>query len=86
MINYHLDMALFVELCVGILLAYCKPFNVGFNTRALASPHFAVISVQNFAKLIMYDEVRKILVRKGTALNEQGRIVYKGWIARNTYW
>ena len=86
MINWHLDAALFQEICLGMLIAYCKPLNKGFSTRALASPHFAVIAFSNFTKMIFYDEVRKIFVRKGTTINEKGRIVYTGWMARNTYW
>jgi len=71
---------------IGLLLSYVRPLNVGFNTRPLASPHFALLAFANFVKILMYDETRKIFVRKGTELTEQGRMRYKGWVARNTYW
>jgi hypothetical protein len=86
MSNGHLIASMIQEIGIGLILSYVRPFNVGFNTRPLASPHFCVLTFQNFAKLLMYDEVRKCLIRKGTEINEQGRIKYKGWIARNTYW
>jgi hypothetical protein len=34
----------------------------------------------------MYDEVRKIYLRKGIDRSEIGKPKYVGWIARNTHW
>jgi hypothetical protein len=40
---------------------------------------------ENFAKIFLFDEVRKIFLRKGTKM-VNGKPKYFGWIARNTYW
>ena len=71
---------------IGALLAYVYFLNVAFNTRAIPPAYFAVPALQNFVKILFYDEFRKILVRKGTTMTAAGRIKYTGWIARNTYW
>ena len=63
-----------------------KFLNVAFNTRAIPPAYFAVPALCNFVKILFYDEMRKILVRKGTIMTAAGRIKYTGWMARNTYW
>ena len=86
MVNHHLSFALITEIAVGALLAYVYFLNVAFNTRAIPPAYFAVPAFANFVKILFYDEMRKILVRRGTIITEAGRIKYVGWMARNTYW
>lgn len=86
MVNHHLTFSLVVEMVVGALLAYVPFLNIAFNTRAIPPAYFAVPALANFLKVLFYDEMRKIFVRRGTILTSTGRIQYKGWIARNTYW
>jgi len=86
MVNHHLTFALVVEMVVGALLAYVKFLNIAFNTRPIPPMYFAVPAFQNFLKILFYDELRKILVRRGTTLTASGRVKYVGWMARNTYW
>jgi len=86
MVNHHLTFSLIVEIVVGALLSYVYFLNVAFNTRAIPPAYFAVPAFCNFVKILFYDEMRKIFVRRGTFINEAGRIKYSGWMARNTYW
>lgn len=44
--------------------------------------HFMVPSVPFFVVILLYDEIRKIFLRKG--IDDQGRKL--GWVARNTYY
>jgi len=81
-----LNFALIVEMAVGALLSYVYFLNVAFNTRAIPPAYFAVPALCNFVKILFYDEMRKILVRRGTILTSAGRIKYVGWMAKNTYW
>jgi hypothetical protein len=76
---------LFTEIVVALLLSYVRPLNVGFNTRQLACPHFMIPAFDNFVKILLFDETRKIFMRNGTkVVNNKPK--YFGWIARNTYW
>ena len=86
MINWHLNFSLVSEIVVGALLSYVYFLNVAFNTRAIPPAYFAVPALANFVKILFYDEMRKIFVRKGTTINAAGRIKYTGWMARNTFW
>jgi len=36
--------------------------------------------------IVFYDEVRKILLRKGIDTSVKGKIRIHGWIARNTWY
>ena len=65
MTNYRLDLAILFEFCFAILLIYPKPIGEALNTRGIASPHFAVPAMIYFSVLILYDETRKIFVRRG---------------------
>lgn len=86
LVNWHLNFSLVSEIVVGALLSYVKFLNIAFNTRAIPPAYFAVPALANFVKILFYDEMRKILVRKGTTITAAGRIKYTGWVARNTYW
>jgi len=39
-----------------------------------------------FTTLFLYDELRKIFLRNGLIKVPGKRVVYDGWIARNTYY
>jgi hypothetical protein len=53
----------------------------------IAFPHFAVPSVSFFMVIIFYDETRKVFLRAGMVYSRStGRITFKGWTVRNTYY
>ncbi|CDW80621.1 k antiporter p-type alpha subunit family protein [Stylonychia lemnae] len=72
------------ELSLAILICYAKPFEIGLGGRQLASPHFGIPAMSFFMIIVFYDEVRKILVRKGIDTSIKGKIKLNGWMARNT--
>jgi len=80
------NSSLIFETALVALISYVQPFEVGLGTRAVASPHFAIPAFSFFALIFFYDEVRKIFIRKGIEKTVDGRILYHGWLARNTYW
>lgn len=83
--NWVANFSFFIELCFCCLLIYTKPIAKALNTRAVASPHFAVPSMSIAVMLILYDETRKLFVRAGIVRDKVTRkFVYKGWVARNT--
>ena len=79
------NFALFFETALIIFLSYITGLEIGLGTRAVACPHFAIPCFTYFTIEIMYDEVRKIYVRKG--IKREGNLIkYEGWLARNTLW
>ena len=85
MINQMSNFGLFFETALVIFLSYITGLQIALGTRAIASPHFAIPAFTYFVVELMYDEVRKIYVRKG--IKRVGdKIVYEGWLARNSIW
>lgn len=80
------NFALGFEVCLICLISYVTPFEVGLGTRAVAQPHFGIPCFSYYAMIFLYDETRKIFLRKGVDKSEKGKIKYTGWIARNTFW
>jgi hypothetical protein len=80
------NFALFSECALILIISYVRPFEVGLGTRAVASPHFMVPSFSYFLLYFFWDEIRKILLRSGTDNSQKGRVIYTGWVAKNTYW
>jgi hypothetical protein len=84
--NTQANISLFFETGLIILISYVKPFEVGLGTRAVAHAHFMVPCFVYFTIVFLYDEVRKIYLRKGIDRSQIGKPKYVGWIARNTHW
>jgi hypothetical protein len=80
------NFALLFETGLILLISYVQPLEVGLGTRAVACPHFAVPCMSYFCLCFLYDEVRKIFLRKGIDRSIPGKVRYPGWIARNTFW
>ena len=67
--------ALFFETILVTFLCYFKWINGMFGTRMIAFPHFAVPAFSFFVLIIMYDELRRLLIRIGLGINMQtGRL------------
>ena len=86
MVNPHIFLAFATEIILGICLAYVPFLNTAFNTRPIPFWYFMVPALQNFVEIFFYDEARKSLVRAGQFISNAGRLRFKGWMARNTYW
>lgn len=85
------NFGLFFETALVAALAYVEPFNIGLGTRHIASPHFAIPSFSFFVVIMMYDEMRKNLLRAGIdrqidPVTGLERVKVTGWIAQNTYY
>ena len=79
--------ALFFETILVTFLCYFKWINGMFGTRMIAFPHFAVPAFSFFMLIIVYDELRRLLIRMGSGPNMQtGREEKHGWFAKNFYW
>jgi len=56
-------------------------------TRPPACPHVIIPGLAFSVLMYFYDELRKIYVRNGIVKDPAtGRIIYTGWVARNTYY
>ena len=87
MINWNSNFALFFETALVAILCYVPFLNTVLGTRMIAFPHFAVPSVSFFMVIIFYDETRKVFLRAGMVYSRStGRITFKGWTVRNTYY
>ena len=87
MINNNSNFALFFETALVAILCYVWPLNLALGTRMIAFPHFAVPSVSFFMVIIFYDETRKVFLRRGMEYSKStGRMVFRGWTVRNTYY
>lgn len=71
------------ETVLVIILSYVKGLEIALGGRAIACAHFAIPCFTYFTLEIMYDECRKIYVRRGIDVVD-GQTKIKGWVARNT--
>ena len=79
--------ALCFETIVITFLCFFKWFNGMFGTRMIAFPHFAVPAFSFFMLIIVYDELRRLLIRKGLGSNlHTGKQERQGWFALNFEW
>lgn len=85
MSNGMANFGLIFETVLVIFISYIKALEIGLGTRAVACPHFGIPCFTYFTLELLYDEVRKIYVRRGIK-REGNKIIYTGWIARNTHW
>lgn len=85
--NIYGNFGLFFETALVAFLLYVPFCNRVLFTRAIPVPQFALPSFSFFALIIMYDEMRKLMVREGMRRNEQtGAVKLTGWFAQNTYY
>jgi sodium/potassium-transporting ATPase subunit alpha len=83
--NFMSNVGIVSEIAMVSFLAYVQPLNLPIGTRQIASPHFGVPSLSFFVAILMYDELRKIFVRKGMT-KEDGMLKLRGWVVQNTYY
>ena len=87
MVNFNMNCALFSETALVAFLCYFKWINIALGTRMIAFPHFALPSLSFFMVIIFYDETRKVFLRRGMEYSKStGRMVFRGWTVRNTYY
>jgi hypothetical protein len=65
MVNTALIYGILIEISVGLIASYVWWLGVGLSSRPVASPHFFVPAFCFFVLLLTYDEVRKVLLRRG---------------------
>lgn len=75
--NIMLNFGLLFETVLGALLCYVTPLNGPLGTAPLVFLHFGVPAIPFAVVILMYDEIRKYLLR---SLGE------KNWVERNTYY
>jgi hypothetical protein len=85
--NIYGNFGLFFETALVAILLYVPLLNRILFTRSIPLPHFAIPSFSFFAVIMMYDEMRKLMVRLGMRRNEKtGAVKLHGWFAQNTYY
>jgi sodium/potassium-transporting ATPase subunit alpha len=87
MINPAMNFGLVFETILAAVLCYLPGFNSALGTRNLRLLHW-VPAVPFSIAIMLYDEVRKYLMRKGSKETKQGEqvIMTYGWLGRNTYY
>lgn len=78
--NNFMLFGFFTEVVIVIALVYIKPLNSVFGTRFLQPLHLAVPAMPFFVVLIVYDELRKLVIRVQNKDN-----LSPGWIERYSY-
>jgi hypothetical protein len=76
-----------MEFCLALILVYVPGVQFAIATRAIAIPHFMIPAGIFSVIIFLYDESRKMFVRRGmdrTTGPNGTMIKYPGWIARNT--
>ena len=85
MINSLGNYGLFSEFALVGLLSYLPFLNDALGTRRIPFHHFAVPSMSFYIAIFFYDEMRKLMIRRGM-VREDGKLRLKGWIVQNTYY
>mmetsp|Transcript_19047 Transcript_19047/g.19044 ORF Transcript_19047/g.19044 Transcript_19047/m.19044 type:complete len:589 (+) Transcript_19047:1357-3123(+) len=80
--NRALIFGLFFETALAMLIIYTPPLNVGLGTRPLAFLHWGFPAAPFFLMFIVFDEIRKGIIRTTRKKNPKER----GWVDRNTYY
>jgi magnesium-transporting ATPase (P-type) len=88
--NIYANLSFLFEICLGLFFVYVPFMNKGISTRPIAIPHFFIPAVTWAVLILIYDEMRKLLVRKGIRrVNDPEKgtmMMFDGWVARNTYY
>jgi sodium/potassium-transporting ATPase subunit alpha len=77
--NIHMLMGWTAEWTLCMILAYTRPINVIFGTRDLILPHAFLPAVPHGVMLLLWDEVRKYLIRNYKTDNPK----LPNWFERN---
>lgn len=81
------NFGLVFETVLVAVLLYVPWLNKPLTTRPIALQHFAIPSFSFYSMIIVYDEMRKLLVRNGMKRDEvTNKIKLTGWFAQNTYY
>jgi len=64
-----------------ILIQYLPFINIAFASRTVAFPHFFVAAFPWFTWLLLFDEIRKLYVRRGLKRMPGGILLYDSWFA-----
>jgi len=77
----HINSGWIYSFCLMILIQYLPFINIAFASRTVAFPHFFVAAFPWFTYIILFDEIRKLFVRKGLKRMPGGGLRYDGWFA-----
>ena len=83
------NLSFIFELALSLTLVYVPFIQGAISTRPVAIPHFMIPVFTYGIMILLYDEIRKLFVRRGIkrTFTPEGTIIkYDGWIARNTYY
>ena len=78
--NFFMTFGWVSEIALCFCLAYVLPINHVFGTRDLILPHFFLPGVPNALLMLVWDEVRKYLIRNWPTDD----IKFPNWFERNT--
>ena len=82
-----MNFGLVFETVLGAILCYATPINIPLGTRDLQFDHFGLPAMPYFIVIFVYDEVRKMIIRRDKEANQKkGLIDTPGWVEKNTYW
>ena len=87
--NHWGNLSFLFELAIGLIIVYIPFIQRAISTRPVAIPHFMIPAFTFGILILLYDEIRKLFVRRGikrTSTPEGTIIKYDGWVARNTYY
>ena len=85
LVNREGNLGMLFQFILLILIVYVPWIGIVLGSRMIAFPHFMVPSLVWFTIVLFYDEVRKILVRRGMRKDQKSGVTYyDGWLARNT--
>ncbi|CAG9330062.1 unnamed protein product [Blepharisma stoltei] len=82
--NWVLNFSLAFETLFTLLICYVPGLNEALGGRPLLTLHYGFPAAPAFIILVLYDEIRKYLLRKEMIKNK-GRGI-KGWIEANTFY
>jgi len=82
MSNFLLLFGYCSEIALCLILAFARPLNVALNTRDVIFIHFGIPSIPFSIYLLLYHEVRKILIKTVKPSNPNK----PNWFERNCSW
>jgi len=65
--NYWANLAFIFEWALGMIIMYVEPIQFAINTRSISVPHFFLPAVTFALTILIWDEFRKLYVRKGVS-------------------
>eukprot|EP01017_Pseudomicrothorax_dubius_P004778 TRINITY_DN11050_c0_g1_i2.p1 TRINITY_DN11050_c0_g1~~TRINITY_DN11050_c0_g1_i2.p1 ORF type:complete len:230 (-),score=33.53 TRINITY_DN11050_c0_g1_i2:100-717(-) len=80
--NFFLIFAIFFEICLMLILAYCHPLNLVLGTRDVVWFHLGIFGFPHSIFMLVHDEIRKYLIRNFPK-TDPGK---PNWFERNSLW